>query len=56
MGKEEGREWGGQASYRYKVSYGQTPDVKMGQKLPSRVGTQRNSELVGESRTLDTFV
>ena len=22
-----------QGSYRYKVSYGQTPDVKMGQKL-----------------------
>ena len=28
-----------QGSYKYKVSYGQTPDVKMGQKLgPARAG------------------
>ena len=29
MGRPDQRE----GSYRYKVSYGQTPDVKMGQKL-----------------------
>ena len=41
---EEGTEWGGgQARHRYKVSYGQTPHVKMGQKLPARDGTQRKS-------------